>query len=133
MGLKYSTTVRNNRLQAIIDNAGTGSILRFYSGTRPTTVAGPITGTLLAQLSIAGALGTISAGVLTVGTITGDSSANNSGLATHFRLWKSDGTTAVLDGTIGLAGTVADIQLSSVNIVAGQPVQMSAWTITEGN
>mgnify|MGYP006146677161 CR=1 FL=1 len=41
----------------------------------------------------------------TGGTLGGTASANNSGTASHFRQWKSDGTTAVFDGDCGTSGS----------------------------
>ena len=91
-----------------------------------------ITGTLLAELTCATPFAAgASGGVLTVGTVTADSSADNTGTATHFRLFKSDGTTAVIDGNVGTSGS--DLNLSSVSIVATGSVSVTSWTITDGN
>lgn len=132
MALKYSTTLRNAKLDAISTTAGNSGKLRIYSGTRPANVAASITGTLLAELTCnatfaAGASG----GVLTLGAITQDSSADATGTATHFRLWKSDGTTAVMDGDVGTSGS--DLNLNTVSIVSGGPVAVTSFTITDNN
>ena len=132
MALSYSAALRNAELDAITTAVGNGGKLRIYSGSRPANVAAAITGTLLAELTCATPFAAgASGGVLTVGTVTADSSADNTGTATHFRLWKSDGTTAVMDGNVGTSGS--DLNLSSVSIVATGSVSVTSWTITDGN
>ncbi len=50
--MKFSTTLRNSRADAIIAAAGTNPKIKFYNGTESLTPAG----TLLATLSVTGAL-----------------------------------------------------------------------------
>lgn len=50
--MKFSTTLRNSRANAIITAAGTNPKVKFYTGTESLTPAG----TLLATLSVTGAL-----------------------------------------------------------------------------
>ncbi len=57
-------------------------------------------------------------------------SANATGTATWFREVDSNGN-FILDGDVGISG--ADLNLNDVNIVAGQPVNISSYVITEGN
>lgn len=131
MALAYEVaTLRNAMLDAITTRAGNAALLRIYDGTRPAT--GGTATTLLAELTCgtpfaAGA----SAGVLTLGAITKDASANATGTATWFRIVKADGTTHVLDGNVGTSGS--DLNLTTTSIVATQPVSVSSFTITEGN
>ena len=105
MALAYDTvSIRNAMLDTITTRAGNAALLRIYDGTRPAT--GGTATTLLAELTCgtpfaAGASG----GVLTLGAITQDSSANNTGTATWFRIVKADGTTFVLDGNVGTSGS----------------------------
>lgn len=100
MALKYSTTLRNAQLDAITTAVGTSGILRIYSGSRPANVAAAISGTLLAECvcNASAFAAAASGGVLTANAIANDSSANASGTATHYRLFQSNGTTAVIDG-----------------------------------
>lgn len=89
--------------------------------------------TLLAELVCAATLGTSSGtATLTFNTITGDSSADANGTATWFRIVKSDGTTHVMDGTVGTSGQ--DLNLSaSTSISVGQVINVSSFTISEAN
>ena len=130
MALGYATGLRNAKLDAISTYAGSGALIRIYDGSQPAT-GGTVTN-LLAELSLSAAFAAAaSGGVLTVNTITDDSSADATGTATWFRIVKSDGTTHVMDGTVGTSG--ADLNLDSVSIVAGGTVSITSFTITDGN
>ena len=131
MALAYeAATLRTAMVDAITTRAGNAALLRIYDGTRPAT--GGTATTLLAELTCgtpfaAGA----SSGVLTLGSITQDSSANATGTATWFRIVKADGTTFVLDGNVGTSGS--ELNLTTTSIVATQPVSVTSFVITEGN
>jgi hypothetical protein len=119
-------------LDVITSNVGTTAKLRIYSGTRPANVAAAITGTLLAELTCNATFAPgASGGVLTLNSITQDSSADATGTATHFRMWNSAASTAMFDGDVGTSG--ADLNLTTTSIVATQPVSVTSFTITEGN
>lgn len=124
------TTLRNARLDAITTFIGASGKLRIYSGTRPAT-GGAIT-TLLAELTCNATFApAASGGVLTLNAITSDSSADATGTATWGRFFKSDGTTIVMDCSVGTSGT--DVILNTAAIVSGAVVACSSATITEGN
>lgn len=131
MTIGYAAALRNAQLDAITTRAGNAAVLRIYSGVRPAT--GGAETTILAELTCgtpfaAGASG----GTLTLGAITSDSSANNTGTATWFRI-QSSGGTHVLDGSVGASGSGADLILSTTSIVSGATVAVTAATITRGN
>ena len=131
MALAYEqATLRDAMLDAITTHAGNAALLRIYDGSRPAT-AGTAT-TLLAELTCGTPFAAAAVnGVLTLGAITQDSSANATGTATWFRIVKSDGTTFVMDGSVGTSGS--DLNLTTTSIVSGQPVSVSSFVITEGN
>jgi hypothetical protein len=107
--------------------------LRIYSGTQPATADTALSGnTLLAELRFgATAFGSASSGVLTANAITSDSSADNSGTASFFRALKSDGTTALMDGSVGTSS--ANMVVATTTITAGQTVSCSSFTIDVRN
>jgi hypothetical protein len=131
MAIAYEqATLRDAMLDAITTRAGNAALLRIYSGSRPAT--GGTATTLLAELTCGTPFAAAAVnGVLTLGAITQDSSANATGTATWFRIVQSDGTTFVLDGDVGTSGS--DLNLSTVSIVATQPVSVTSFVITEGN
>ena len=111
-------------LSALLDNG----YLRIYDGSQPATADTAVsTQTLLAELRFnADAAPAASGGLLTFNAITSDSSANATGTAAWFRCLKSDGTSAIMDGTVGTSGT--NMVIATTSISSGQTVSCSAFT-----
>lgn len=130
MAIKYSASIITNRLASLNTDIGPNAVIRIYNGTRPANVGTAVsTQTVLAGLAgNATAFGTVGSGALTANVITGDASADASGTATWFRVFKADGTTACIDGDVATSG--ADLNLSSVSITATQPVNVTSFVIT---
>lgn len=131
--IKMAVVTRNKQLDGITTAAGASGLLRIYSGSQPTdgdTAIGAQV--LLAELTMNATFApSASSGVLTLNAITSDSSANATGTAAWFRMVKSDGTTNVLDGTVGTSG--ADCNLNTTSIVSGAAVAVTSATFTGGN
>ena len=127
---KYSAAIRNLMLDAIDASANTG-YLRFYDGTQPSTPETALSGnTLLAECTIAAdSMAAASAGSKAFNAIGADTSANASGTCTFARLFASNGTTALLDFTVGATGSGADITFATVSFVAGANIGVSSLTI----
>ena len=129
--LKYSNGTRDAQQTGLITYAGSGSIIRLYDGTQPTNANTAIsTQTLIVSLVVSGSFGTDSNGSITLGTVT-NGTAVASSTATFFRIVKSDGTTVVMDGSVGTSG--ADMNINSTTISSGQTVAITAGTIIRGN
>ena len=134
MTLGYVATLRNAQLDAITTAVGASGKLRIYTATRPATGAAIGGATLLAELTLNATFApAATGGALTLNSITADSSADASGTANWFRLWKSDGTTAVVDGSVTATGGGGDLELNSVSLTAGGTVSVTSFTITAGN
>ena len=105
--------------------------LRIYDGTQPATADTAVsTQVLLAELtfSATAAPATVN-GLITFNAITSDSSANATGTPTWFRAVQSNGTTVVMDGTVGASG--ANLNLSGLTggqIIIGGTVAVSSFT-----
>ncbi len=127
--LKISSTAVNAQADAMSDLLDNG-YLRIYDGTQPANANTAITTqVLLAELRFnATAAPAASSGVLTMNSITQDSSANNTGTATWFRALKSDGSTVVFDGSVGTSG--CDLNLGSASITSGASVAVTSMTFT---
>lgn len=103
--------------------------LNIYDGAQPATGDTAIT----TQVKLAGltfgvpAFGASVAGVITANAIT-SASADDTGTATWFRCYRSDGVTAVFDGSVGTSG--ANCVLNSVAISVGATVSCTAFTHT---
>jgi hypothetical protein len=129
--LKYSNGTRNAQQQGLITYAGTGSIIRLYDGSQPANANTAIVAqTLLVSLTIAGGFGTDSNGTITLGAVT-SGTAVASGTASFFRIVKSDGTTVVMDGSVGTSGS--DLNLNTTTVASAQTVSITAGTIIRAN
>jgi hypothetical protein len=131
MTLGYVAALRNAKLDAITTQVGSGALIRIYSGTRPAT--GGTETTVLADLVVSGAFAAAAAaGVLTVNAVTGDASANATGTASWFRVLTSAAVPKI-DGSVSATGGGGDLQLVTTSITTGQPVNITSFTITDGN
>lgn len=115
-------------LNAALDVLNSGFI-EIYDGTQPATPNVAVsTQTKLAKLTLAAtAFGASSGGTKTAGAI-GSVSALATSTATWFRAFKSDDTTAVIDGSVGTSG--ADLNLNAVALVTGGTVSVSSWAVS---
>jgi hypothetical protein len=120
---------------AALCNNGT---LKIYDGAQPTDANTAVGAqVLLATLTFgATAFGASvasgSAGskivTATANAITGDTIADATGTAAWFRVLKSDASTVVFDGSVGVSG--ADLNLATVSIVANDDIEVTSFTIT---
>lgn len=103
--------------------------LRIYDGAQPANADTAITTqNLLAELRFAATSAPgASAGVVTFSSIAAVVAALT-GTAAWFRALKSDGTSAVFDGTIG--STSANMILAALSIQANAQVSVSNFTYT---
>jgi hypothetical protein len=134
MALSFTATLRSNRADEITAAVGGSGLLRIYDGAVPANVGTAISGqTLLAELTCNATFApAASNGVLTLNSITQDSSANATGTATFFRLTTSGGT-AVVQGTVTATGGGGDLTLNTTSISSGAAVSITSFVITEGN
>lgn len=125
MAILLSTPARNLAANAVVgaldSGAGAGK-LKIY-----TTGQGTLLGTLtFSEPAFAGA----SVGVATASAITSDASADNTGVAAEFVA--SDFTdTVIFSGSVGTIGSGEDMEMNTVNIVAGGPIGCSSFTFTQ--
>jgi hypothetical protein len=108
-----------------------GGFLDIYDGAQPATADTAVGAQVklaslpLSATAFAGAVN----GVATANAITSDASADATGTAAWFRVFKSDHTTAVWDGSVGTAA--ADLVLNSTAIQIGAQVSVTSLTLTE--
>ena len=125
----YNAALRNAQMDAITTFAGAGAKLRLYSGARPAT-GGAVT-TLLSEHTLGTPFAPAAAAGVLSPTLPANVSASATGTAAWFRVVKADGTTHVMDGDCGTAGT--DMVLNSTALTLGVAVAVTGWTITRGN
>ena len=113
--------------------------LEIYSGTQPTDANTAIgaqvllsSGLTMGSTAFGASSASGSAGskvvTATANSITSDTSAAATGTAAWFRLYKSDGTTVIMDGSVGTSG--CDLNLSTTSIVMGATVAVTSLTLT---
>ena len=126
---RFATARRNAMLDTLTTPMNSG-LINIYSGTRPTNANTALSGnTLLASLTLnATSAASAASGVWTANSITSDSSADATGTASFARIFQSDGTTAVVDVSVGTSG--AELNLNTLSIVSGATVSVTSFTIT---
>jgi hypothetical protein len=132
MVVQLAVSTRNARLDAIETDAGTAAILKIRTGAQPADCAAADTGTVLATLNLPSDwMAAASGGTKAKSGTWQDTAADAAGTAAHWRLYKSDGTTCIAQGTVGQGS--GDLSLDNVVIAVGQVVTVTAWTFTDGN
>jgi hypothetical protein len=130
MALQYSVALRSARLDAKTSAVGSAGILRIYTGVAPADCAAASSGTLLSAHTLGSPFAPgASAGVLSP-TLPSNVNAGTTGTAGYWRIYQSNGTTCVMQGSVGTSG--ADMNLNTLSLVSGGPVQINSWTFTEG-
>lgn len=124
---KLSAASRNLALNAALDVLNSG-FFDIYDSTQPTDADTALGAQVkLASLGLnATAWAAAGAGSKVAGAITSDSDADATGTAAWYRLWKSDHTTAVWDGSVGTSG--ANLNFNSVAIQIHAAVSISSFT-----
>lgn len=127
LNTQIADATANAQADLLSDNLDNG-YLRIYDGTQAATADTALGAqVLLAELRFnATAAPAASGGVLTFNAITADASANASGTASWFRALKSDGTTVVMDGSVGTA--TSNMIIATTTITAAQTVSCSSFT-----
>lgn len=134
MALQYSEAVRNARLDAVETTIGTSAVLKIRTGAPPANCATADSGTVLATLSLPSDWMDPASGgqKLKAGTWQ-DASADNAGIAAHFRLYASNGTTCHAQGTVTATGGGGDMTVDNTSFAAAQQFTVTSFTLTAGN
>lgn len=124
MAITLATTLRNNRADQITSFAGTSAKIRIYTAAYATALVDCV-------CSASAFAAAASGGVLTLNSITAGT-ASASGTAAIARIYKSDGTTMVIEGlTVGVSAS--NINITNTTIATSDTVTVTSATITEGN
>jgi hypothetical protein len=133
MSLQFSVLCRNAMLDAIETNGGTSPIMRIYdlSAAAPGSCEAAITGGTLATITLPADWMTAASGGSMVKTGTwSDTSADAAGTADFFRIYRYDGGTCFLQGSVGVG---LDMTLDNYVVAAGQTITISTFAVTAGN
>ncbi len=133
-GVQFSTTVRNARADAIETAIGTSAVLKLVTGSQPANCAASDPGTVVATMTLPSDwMSAASSGVKSQLGTWSDSSADATGTAAHYRIFESTGTTCHIQGSVTATGGGGNLTLDNTAIVAGQQVDITSFSFTEGN
>ena len=121
----YATNLRNAQLDAITTFAGNGALLQAYTGPQPAT-GGAVT-TKLAQWTMGTPFAPAAAAGVLSPTLPADTTGITDGQVEWFRIYKSDGTTFVMDVPY------SQVSVNTRNITTGLDCKVLGLTITAGN
>jgi hypothetical protein len=134
---RINNNVALSMCNAVVDalDAGAGAgYVQIRTGAAPTNCEDANSGTLLATLTCSdpafGAAVDLAPGArATASAITGDTSADATGTAAHFRAFDSNNV-CVLQGDVTATGGGGAMELNSVSINTGVAVDITSWTVT---
>ena len=129
LNLKRSNAAASAEADAVCPLLNNG-YLRIYDGTQATNADTALGAqVLLAELRFAAtAFAAAANGVAAANALTKDSAANATGTATWFRALSSNGTSVVMDGSVGTSG--CDLNLNSVAIQINAEVDVTGFQYT---
>lgn len=130
MAVSLAALTANAMADAITTRIAASGKLIIYSGTVPTNADTALSGnTVLATFTLsATAFGAASGGVITLSGTPLTVAAAATGTATFFRIFKSDGTTCIAQGSVGTSGN--QLNLNTTSITSGVNVTITSGTIT---
>lgn len=118
-------------LDAIETEMGASPIMKLRTGAAPANCGTADSGTVLATINLpADAMAAASGGTKAKSGTWEDTSADAAGTAAHFRIYKSDGTTCVMQGTVTATGGGGDLTLDNAVLAVGQDVLITGFTLT---
>jgi len=134
MAIQLSVAVRNARLDAIETAIGVSAKLMIFTGAMPADCATATSGTKLTEDDLLSDwAAAASAGAKALSSLPITTTGLAAGSAGYFRLFASDGTTCHLQGTITATGGGGDMTLDNIVIASGQTVNITGFTLTDGN
>ena len=129
MAIQFSTEYRNNILDEIETVAGTSAVLKIRTGAQPATCATADAGTVLATLTLPNDwMAAASSGSKAKNGTWEDTSADANGTAAHFRLYKTNGTTCIMQGSVGQGS--GDLSVDNTDFASGQQFTVTGFTLT---
>lgn len=136
MAIQMNDGTRNARLDTIESTNGASCSLEIRTGAQPATCATAGTGTILATINLpADWMAAASGGSKALSGTWSDASADNAGVAAHFRVYNSqatkDNTTCFMQGSVGQGS--GDLSVDNTTFAAGQSFTITAFTLTDGN
>jgi hypothetical protein len=132
MAIQLSVAVRNGRLDSFETVCGTSAVMKIFTGSPPANCAAADSGTVLATANLPSDwMAAASGGTKAKSGTWEDLSADNTGVAGHFRIYDTGEVTCHMQGTVGTSGT--DMIVNSTSFTATQAFTVNTFTLTDGN
>lgn len=135
MTMRFIAATRNALTDLLVDRMDAGAAagtVKIYTGSQPASAADAASGTLLVTITCSdpafGNSGAVTAGTATANAIAAVNAAAT-GTAGWFRAADSNGL-VVEDGTCTATGGGGEMELSTLSLVSGVPVDITAWDVT---
>lgn len=127
--MQIDNVTRNAMLDALTGLINNGTV-KIYEGT-PPGVSNPAVGTLLATLTLGSPAFQPAGGGSTLANAVGpDTAADTNGTAQYYRVLDSSGN-ARHEGSVSTTAGTGDMKLVDIAIQAGEPVEITSWSITQ--
>ena len=133
MAIKKSVAVRNAELDAHETAIGASAVLMIRTGAPPANITDADSGTVLATINLPSDWMAAASNGSKAKSGTWQANGSADGVAGHFRLYASNGTTQHMQGTVTGSGGGGDMTLDNINIATGQQVTVNTFTLTAGN
>ena len=141
MAIQLAVSTRDARLDAIETDIGTSAKMAIYTGSMPSNCAADTTGTKLAEFDLASDwAASATGGAKSLNNLPLTTTGAAAGSAGYFRLFTNAqsttpgvGTPCQMQGTITATGGGGDMTLDNTSIASGQTVNVTSFTITDGN
>jgi hypothetical protein len=126
MPLQYDPVLRTNQVAQLQTTVGATGHLKIFSGAMPANCATADPAGLLADIVLPASFLTSANGVTTIAG-TWSVTATGAGTAQCFRMYDG-GAVCHIQGNV-----TTDLTLNNTSIAVGQPVTVTAFSVTAGN
>lgn len=137
MTVQWAVALRNALLDTITSQFGNTPHIEIWSGAAPANCAAASTGTKLAKFDLVGNVGTYddaaAAGaknILAAASVPISTTGLAAATAGYYRVFKSDDSTCMEQGTVTATGGGGDMTIDNTSIASGQTVQITGYTKT---
>jgi hypothetical protein len=133
MTIQLALSGRTARLTGFTSNLSNNASLRIFTGAQPADCQTAQSGTVLASITMATPFTVPANGTMQLSNLPLTTTATTSGTAGYYRIvGSSQGTSSCfMQGSIGQGS--GDLQFDNTSIQTGQTINITAWTVTDGN
>jgi hypothetical protein len=134
MTIQLAVSTRNARLEALETDIGVSPVFKIFTGPLPADCATANSGTTLMTITLSSDFASAaSAGTKNFTDFPMSHAASATGIAGYFRLYKSDGTTCMMQGNVTLVGGGGNITINETNMLSGNNYDVSSFALGDQN